>query len=286
MEEALSLLASHRENAKILAGGTDLAVQMKYGRTQPAVLVDVKKVPELNRLESDCEKGLFIGAAVPFTRLVSFPAVLSDYALLYEACSLIGSFQLRSRATIGGNICNAAPSADSAPVLLCLEARAIAAKTGGARTIPLRDFFVGSGKTQLSPEELLVGIEIPAPPKPSSGAYLRHIPRQDMDIAVVGVSSFLVFDPAGGRCLGARIALGAVAPTPMRAAAAESVLGGRSLTKEIIDEAAQRAAAEARPISDVRGSASYRREIVRVLTRRTLEKAADAGMVGPKERMP
>jgi carbon-monoxide dehydrogenase medium subunit len=273
LDEVLSLLERHGGDAKVLAGGTDLMVQMKSGKVSPAVVIDIKKVPELQRLEWDYDRGLFIGAAVSISRMASLPAIASRYELLLEACSLIGSFQLRSRATVGGNICNGAPSADSAPPLLSLEARAIAVKRGATRTIPLSDFFLGPGKTALTPVELLAGIEIPTPPVPSSGAYLRHIPRQEMDIAVAGVSSFLLFEADGESCREARIALGAVAPTPVRARAAEAVLQGAKLTEEVLREASERAAAEARPITDVRGSASYRREIVGVLTRRTLGQA-------------
>jgi CO/xanthine dehydrogenase FAD-binding subunit len=280
LDEALSLLEKS-PGARILAGGTDLVVQMKYGRACPAAIIDVKKIPDLNRLEWADDRGLFIGAAVPVNRIVSFPPIASKYGLLHDACSLIGSFQLRSRASLGGNICNAAPSADSAPPLLCLEAQAVVVGKGGRRVIALRDFIVSPGKTVLNSTELLVGIEIPAPPSNSRGCYLRHIPRQDMDIAVVGVASYLVFDPEGGTCREGRIALGAVAPTPLRATRAESFLQGQHVAKETIEEAANLAAEAANPISDMRGSGNYRRELVRVLTRRTLEKAVDAGRVRP-----
>jgi CO/xanthine dehydrogenase FAD-binding subunit len=272
LEEALSLLDS-RQGAKVLAGGTDLIVQMKDRRTRPAVLVDVKKVPELNRLAWEEDRSLFIGAAVALNSIVAYPPVVKVFDALFEACSLVGSMQLRNRATMGGNICNAAPSADTVPPLLCLSARAIVARLGGTRIVPLEEFFVGPGQTILDETELLVGIEVPAPPATSAGSYLRHIPRQEMDIAVAGVASFLVFNPEDGSCMGARIALGAVAPTPVRAPRAESTLAGRPLSREVIDEAAREASGEARPISDVRGSATYRTEIVRVLTKRVLETA-------------
>lgn len=272
LEEALSLLES-RQGAKVLAGGTDLIVQMKERRAHPLALIDVKKVPELNRLSLGEEGTLFIGAAVPLSRVIAYPPVKEGLPMLAEACSLVGSFQLRNRGTVGGNICNAAPSADTAPPLLCLSARAIVARSGGTRVIPLTDFFAGPGKTVLEGNELLVGIEIPSPPEPSAGSYLRHIPRQEMDIAVAGVASFLLFDEGGGFCREARIALGAVAPTPLRTPGAESALSGRPLSEESIDEAAREASEEACPISDIRGSAAYRKEIVRVLTRRTLKSA-------------
>ncbi len=273
LKEALSLLENHRGEAKVLAGGTDLVVQMKDGRARPAVIVDAKKIPELNRLEWNDGKSLYIGAAVPLSKIVTFPPVMEKFGILYQACSSIGSVQLRNRGTIGGNICNAAPSADSAPPLLCLGAKAMVARLGGNRIVPLDSFLRGPGQTSLDHNELLLGLEVPAPPALSSGCYLRHIPRQDMDIAVVGVASFLVFDAQKNRCREARIALGAVAPTPIRVPQAEAILVGKTLTEKAIEEAAEQAAEAARPISDVRGSAEYRKEIVKVLTRRTLKRA-------------
>ena len=249
------------------------------GNARPAVIVDAKKIPELNRLEWNDGKSLYIGAAVPLSKIVAFPPVMERFGILYQACSIIGSMQLRNRGTIGGNICNAAPSADSAPPLLCLGAKAIVARLGGNRIVPLDSFFQGPGQTALATNELLVGIEVPAPPTHSSGCYLRHTPRQDMDIAVVGVASFLVISKQKNQCQEARIALGAVAPTPIRVPQAESILTGRVLTEEAIEEAAERAAEAARPISDMRGSAEYRKEIVKVLTRRTLKRALETSSI-------
>jgi carbon-monoxide dehydrogenase medium subunit len=273
LEEALSLLDDRGEKAKVLAGGTDLIVQMKIGNARPAVIVDAKKIPELNRLEWNDDDSLYIGAAVPLSKIISFPPVMEKFGILYQACSIIGSMQLRNRGTVGGNICNAAPSADSVPPLLCLGAKAIVARPGGNRIIPMDSFFHGPGQTALASNELLVGIEVPAPPPRSSGCYLRHTPRQDMDIAVVGVASFLVISKQKLLCQEARIALGAVAPIPLRVPQAESFLAGRVLTEQAIEEAAEKAAEAARPISDIRGSAEYRKEIVKVLTRRTLKRA-------------
>jgi carbon-monoxide dehydrogenase medium subunit len=271
LEEALSSLDS-RQGTKILAGGTDLIVQMKEERVRPQVLIDIKGVAELNRLAFVEDGTLFIGAAVPLNRIISYPPVRTIFPMLFEACSLVGSMQLRNRATMGGNICNGAPSADTALPLLTLSARAIVAGPRGSRPVAMAEFFVGPGKTVLEEKEILVGIEVPSPEAPCGGAYLRHIPRQEMDIAVAGVASLLLFDREDV-CREARIALGAVAPTPMRSGRAESVLSKRPLTEETIEEAAREASEEARPISDVRGSAAYRREIVRVLTKRTIRTA-------------
>jgi len=270
LKEALSILNKNKGKTRILAGGTDLMIQMKDGRVCPSILLDVKGIPELNRLEFTEGKTLHIGAAVPLNEIVAYKPVTDNFNLLAQGCSLIGSIQLRNRATAGGNICNAAPSADSAPGMLCLGAKAVVAKEGKTRTLPVESFFKGPGKTALEDNELLVEIEIPATAS-SFGCYLRHIPRNEMDIAVAGVAGFLIFDK-GRTCREARIALGAVAPTPVRAPQAEALLAGKILTDEIIEKAAEAAADTASPISDVRSSADYRREIVKVLTRRTLKK--------------
>ncbi|MBI2329561.1 MAG: xanthine dehydrogenase family protein subunit M [Chloroflexi bacterium] len=273
LEAALSLLNSRKGEAKVLAGGTDLIVQMKDGRAHPSHIVDVKNIPELNRLEWSQEEGLHIGAAVPLSRVAIYPPVVERFNILAQACSLIGSVQIRNRGTVGGNICNAAPSADTALPLLCLGARAVVAQLKETRIVPMESFFHGPGQTALARNELLVEIEIPTPPTHSAGYYLRHTPREEMDIAVVGVASFLVLASQGNLCQEARIALGAVAPTPTRAAQAEALLAGRTLREDVLEEAAERAVSAARPISDVRGSAEYRRELVRILTRRTLKRA-------------
>jgi CO/xanthine dehydrogenase FAD-binding subunit len=274
LEAALSLLEGHKKGMKVLAGGTDLIVQMKDGRARPAVIIDAKNIPELNRLGWDGDKVFHIGAAVPLSKIIAFPTVRERLGILHQACSLIGSEQIRNRATLGGNICNAAPSADTAPPLLCLGARAIVARPGGKRTVPLEGFFRGPGQTVLGSNEILVEVEIPVPPSPSAGCYLRHTPREEMDIAVAGVASFLV--ASGRQCREARVALGAVAPTPVMVPQVAALLAGKTPSDKSIEAAAEMAAVAASPVSDVRGSADYRREIVRVLVRRALQTAWDA----------
>ena len=276
LKEALSLLDNRKGEAKVLAGGTDIIVQMKDEYARPTVIIDVKNIPELNRLEWGEDETLHIGAAVPLSKIVVFPPVKERFGILYQACSLIGSVQIRNRGTVGGNICNAAPSADTPPPLLCLGAKAILAQPGETRVVPLESFFHGPGQTALALNELLVRIEIPGPPTHSAGCYLRITPGEEMDIGVVGIASFLVLAKSKNLCQEARIALGAVAPTPIRAPQAEAILAGRILTEAAIEEAAERAAESARPISDLRGSAEYRREMVKVLTRRTLKRTWEA----------
>ena len=275
LKDALELMDRHQGGLSVLAGGTDLIVQMKNGQSRPLVVMDVKKIPELNRLEWEEGEGIHIGAAVPLSKLAVFPTLVEKFGIFSQACAMIGSVQIRNRATMGGNVCNAAPSADTPPPLLCLGAKAVVANPRNTRTIPLEEFFSGPGETALRPDELLVEIVIPTPPLPSSGCYLRHTPRAEMDIAVVGVGAFLVSSRPGDSVQEARIALGAVAPTPVRAPQAEAVLKGKHPTKALIEEAAGKAVEAIKPISDLRGSVDYRTHLAKVLTRRALTRACE-----------
>lgn len=271
LKEAIALLASADGDARPLAGGTDLIPQLKENRKTPRLVVDVKHIPELMRLDYSESRGLRIGAGVPCSAIAEHPVVRAKYPIVGQACRLIGSVQIQNRASVGGNLCNAAPSADSAPPLIVLGARAVVAGPQGRRQVPLLEFFVGPAQTVLGPGELLVEILVPNPPARSAASYLRFTPREEMDIAVAGVGSLVVLEPRGGkRCREARIALAAVAPTPLRAREAEERLRGRVIDAQAIEEASELAAAACRPITDVRGSAEYRRELVKVLTRRTL----------------
>lgn len=271
VEECLPLLAAHGANAKVLAGGTDLLPQLKNKVLWPARVIDLSAVRELRVLEGGNGQGLRVGAAVTARELELDPRVRSRYPGLAESGALVGSVQVRNLATVGGNLCNAAPSADMAPPLVALDAEAVIAGPKGRRRVPLASFFVGVRKTVLAPDELLVELSVPALPPHSGGCYLRHTPRRELDIAVVGVASELTLE--GGVCAKARIALAAVAPTPVRATAAEGALVGQRVTPELIERAAALAVEAARPISDQRGSAEFRRHLVRVLTRRTLTTA-------------
>ena len=271
---ALTTLDKEKSNAKVLAGGTDLILQMKQRTVCPSVVVDVKRIPELNKLTWNGKNGLRIGAAVTLNSLIAYKRLWDNFNVLAQACSVIGSVQIKNRATIAGNICNAAPSADSAPSLLCLGAKVVLTSSNNSRTVPVEGFFVGPGKTIIANGELLTAIEIPNPPTPSAGYYLRHTTREEMDIAVAGVASFLVLSQ-NGTVKEARISLGAVAPTPRRARGAEALITGQLLTKDIITQVAEKAAEETSPISDLRGSADYRCELIRVLTRRTLYKCCE-----------
>jgi aerobic carbon-monoxide dehydrogenase medium subunit len=267
VKECVQALAEHGGAAKLVAGGTDLLPQLKNHLLKPGVVVDLSGVATLKRLTED--KGLRIGAAITARELERDRRLAAGaYRGLAESGALVGSVQVRHLATVGGNICNAAPSADMIPPLLALDAEAVIAGPRGERRVPLRDFITGVRTTVLGPDELLVELVVPDPGPHSGGAYLRHTPRRELDIAVVGVASQVTL--ANGVCTKARIALAAVAPTPVHATAAERSLDGQALTPQRIEEAAKLAVEAARPISDQRGSAEFRRHLVRVLTRRTL----------------
>jgi carbon-monoxide dehydrogenase medium subunit len=267
-DECLKILAARGSAAKLVAGGTDLLPQLKNGLIAPAFVVDLSAVKDLKVLGPD-ERGSFhIGAGVTARELELDARVRKHYPGLAESAALVGSVQVRNLATVGGNLCNAAPSADMAPPLVALEAEAVVAGPAGRRRVPLTQFFTGVRRTVLAPDELLLEIVVPAAPEGSGGSYLRHTPRRELDIAVVGVASEITL--VNGVCARVGVALAAVAPTPVRATAAEQALQGQPLTPERIERAAELAVQSASPISDQRGSAEFRRHLVRVLTQRTL----------------
>jgi CO/xanthine dehydrogenase FAD-binding subunit len=271
VDDCLRALAQRGPETKLLAGGTDLLPQLKNGLLKPARVIDLSGVKRLGALEPADGRELRIGAAVTARTLELDATVRARYLSIAESGALVGSVQIRNLATLGGNLCNAAPSADMAPPLLALDAEAVITGPKGERRVPIAAFFTGVRRTVLAPDELLVELVVPAPGPRSGGNYLRHTPRRELDIAVVGVASQLTL--AGGVCTKARIALAAVAPVPVRATAAEQALEGQPVTPDRIARAADLAVEAARPISDQRGSAEFRRHLVRVLTRRTLTTA-------------
>jgi len=273
IEQAIGLLSKNGDTARALCGGTDILIQMRAGVRKPARLVDVKNIPELTSFNFDPKTGLRLGAAVPCISIYENADLQKHYPGLTEAAHLIGSVQIQSRASIGGNLCNGSPAADTTPALIALQAIANVVGPAGRRQIPVEDFCVAPGRTVLKPGELLVDLQIPAPKAHSRDAYLRFIPRNEMDIAVVGVGAAVVLD--GSKCVAARIALGAVGPTPIFAKQAGDALIGKPLDDSAIEAAAKLAIDASSPIDDMRGTAEYRKHIVGVLTRRTLRIAAD-----------
>lgn len=273
VDECLQALKGAGPDVKVLAGGTDLVAQLKVGMLRVSTVVDLSDVADLRVLDGDAERGFRIGAGVTARTLEQDARVRAALPSLSESGALVGSIQIRNLATLGGNICNAAPSADMAPPLIALDAEAVIAGARGRRRVPMASFFTGVRDSVLEPDELLLEFAVPAPGPRSGGAYLRHTPRRELDIAVVGVASQISL--TDGICRKARVALAAVGPTPVRALAAERALEGQPLTPQLIARATDLAVESARPISDQRGSAEFRRHLVRVLTRRTLSLALE-----------
>ena len=273
VDECLQILAKRGPDTKVVAGGTDLLPQLKNGVLKPGWVVDLSAVAELRTISDAPDGRLRIGASVTARELELDSRVRLRFPALAESAAMVGSVQVRNLATLGGNLCNAAPSADMAPPLLALDAEAVIAGPSGQRRVPMASFFLGVRRTVLAPGELLLEIVVPAQGAHSGGNYLRHTPRRELDIAVVGVASQITL--AGGKCTAARIALAAVAPVPLRATDAEQALVGQPLTPQQIERAADLASGAARPIDDHRGSIEFRNHLVRVLTRRTLTTALE-----------
>lgn len=264
VEDALALSAS-APGAAYLLGGTDLLPQMRAGRKDPQRLIDLKRIPELREIRETADGDLAIGAAVPMADLEVHPAVVGRYPLLAECVKTVGAWPLRQRATLAGNLCNASPAADTAVALLALDAVVEVASASGRRAIPVGRFFRGPGQTALGAGEIVTRVVLPAGSAGFRGSYLRLSRRKGMDLATVGV---LVGKSNGTLPARYRVALAAVAPTPLRVREAEEILEARGL--RAAGEAAELAHAACSPITDVRGSAEYRKEMVKVLVRRGL----------------
>lgn len=273
IDEAVQAMADKGERARALAGGTDLLVQLRGGRRSADLVVDVKDIPELNEISYSPAGGLTVGAAAPCYRIYQDAAVAANYPGLVDSASLIGSIQIQGRASLGGNLCNSAPSADAIPPMIALGAVANIAGPKGTRQVAVEDFCTGPGRNILEPGEILVSINVPAPAANSGANYLRFIPRNEMDIAVAGVGSAVVLDDSGQNFVSARIALASVAPTPVFCRDAGASLAGKPVSDESIEEAARLAMEDAKPITDMRGTIRQRVHLVGVLTRRTLNNA-------------
>ena len=272
--EAVEILRGPHGTFKALAGGTDVLINLRRRAVAYDGLINVKRIPGMTEWGAAPGEGLRIGASVPFGELEASPEVASRYPALVEAIKVIGSLQLRNLATIGGNLCNASPAADSAPALLATHATATYVNgAGGPSTIPVEQFFVGPGRSIVGATGLLLGVDVPEPASMTGSCFQRFTPRDAMDIAIASACSQVTLEPGTGRMDDVAIALGAVAPTPMRAGRAEEALLGREPTPELLAQASTLAAGECSPIDDIRGSASYRRSLVEVLVRRTLETA-------------
>lgn len=270
--EAYAALGNGRSSL-MLAGGTDVIVQLREGRKRCDQLIDVKHIPELMSYRFAPDGTLEVGAAVPLALLYEDAEVRRRQPAVVDAARIIGGTAIQSRATLGGNLCNASPAADSAPALFALDARLVLGSQGGTRELPVDQFFVGPGRSALQPGELLLQVRIPALPLNAGSFYHRFIPRNEMDIAVASAAARLELDAANEQIVSARVALGAVAATPLLVPAAAAALVGQPPRRESFERAGAAAAEAASPITDMRGSVAQRRHLASVLTLRALEGA-------------
>ncbi len=280
VDEAVRLLGEKGARARMLAGGTDLIVQVREHRRDIDMLIDLKKIPEAMELSYQAEKGLTIGSAVPCVQIYEDQDIKNAYPGLIDSVSLVGGIQIQNRASIGGNMCNASPAADTTPIIIAHKGTCKIVGPNGIREIPAEEFCTAPGKTVLAENEWLLSIHLPPPPKNFGAAYLRFIPRNEMDIAVVGTGVSVTLDDNKTKCVEARISLGAVAPKPILVPEASAALVNGDLTETHITQAASVAQGAANPISDMRGDAEYRVHLVKVLVRRALTTAVERAKAG------
>jgi len=275
LAQATALLEGAHGTARVLAGGTDLIVQLREHLRDADLVVNIKKIPELMELSYSSQLGLRLGGSVPCHRIYEHAAISVAYPALADAARIVGGWQIQSRASVGGNLCNSSPAADTIPALIALGAQCVIAGPKGLREVRAESFCIAPGRNVLQKGEILATIVV-APPVPFSGsAYERFIPRNEMDIAVAGAASWVTLSADGTTIEQARIGLAAVAPTPLFAAEASQWLSGKPATAKTFERAGEHARKVASPISDMRGTAEFRLHLVGVLTRRTLEKAVE-----------
>ena len=276
VEEAISILASASGPAKVLSGGTDLLVQLRSGRSKPGLIVDIKRIPGISGIR-ERDGAFVIGAATPGAVIGECEALRQAWPGVVEAANLIGSTQVQGRATLAGNLCNASPAADSVPALYAAAAIAVIVGPNGKREVPVEQVPTGPGRTSLAKGEFILEFKLPPRPAHSSDAYLRFIPRTEMDIAVVGCGISVTLD-AGGTCTAARVSLGAVAPTVLLVKAAADALIGHKLDDATLAKLDAAAQAACKPIDDKRGTIVYRTKVAGVLARRVAAIAFDRAM--------
>jgi len=269
-DEVVRLLEAHGESVRLLMGGTDLFVRMRDGVIHPQVVVDVKHLPGMRDVVFDEQAGLTVGAAVTMNEVARHPDVVAHYPLLAEAANSVASYQLRNRATLGGNLCNASPAADTAPATLVLEGRIVLYGARGEREVPATEFFLGPGRTAREATEIVTAIRYPPPLKGAAGRYLKLGRNKVGDLSIVGVAVLGYPDETAASGYRFRIGLASVAPVPIRASEAEEVLSTQPPSEGTFALAAEKAMEAASPISDVRASAAYRKAMVRALTLRGL----------------
>ena len=278
IDEACSLLAQYKQQAKVVAGGTDLLVQMKSKEALPKCLINIRGITDQDYITHDGKEGLRIGAQATIRSIETSPLIRDKFGILAQAAGELGTVQVRNRGTIGGNLCNAAPSAEMAPPLIALGARVKIRAANGERVVPIEDFFTGPGQTVLKLGELVTEIQVPDLPPRSGGTYIKHSIRRAQDLAIVGVGVVISMDK--DVLSDVRIALGAVAPTPIKAKKAAETLKGKKPEDDLLEKAGVIASQEASPIDDVRGSAEYRRKMIRVLVKRAIKQAIEQARTG------
>ena len=274
LNELTDMLSHDEHTARLLAGGTDLVVAMRGGRITPEVVIDTKRVEEMNELSFN-DHTMILGASVTCRTVCRNPQVIKNFPALIDCATLIGGTQIQNRATLGGNLCNAAPSADTIPTLIVLKAQAHICGPHGSRHVPVEEFCTGPGQTILEPNEILVSFSIPLPHENEGAFFIRFIPRNDMDIAIANAAASIVIDSNGETIIQGRVAIGAVAPTPLYVSDVEAVLSGRAITDEVIAQVADIARQAAKPITDMRGTVDQRKHLTHVLVRRALKGAVN-----------
>ena len=268
IEEAILQLNTYGNKAKVIAGGTDLIVRMKTDMVHPEYLINIARIPALRYLIHD--KGLRIGALTSFQELQKWILIREKYTALFEAARSVSRTQIKNMGTVGGNLCNASPAADSAPPLLVLGGKVKLVGGGPERVVPLEDFYMGPGKTVLSPKELLVEVQLPESKDGTGSAFLKVV-RVAADPAKLNVA--VAIERENDVCRDCRIALGSVAPKPFRTIEAEDILKGKRLTMDLIEKTSQRASEEIQPITDIRSTVEYRREVTKVIVRDAIKLA-------------
>ena len=275
LKAALEILQNNGETTKILAGGTDILTKLRIRRELPDLLLDSKEIPELNELSYNPNSGLTVGGAVPLYKLYDHADVKEYYQSIVDSTKIIGGIPIQGRATLGGNLCNAAPSADAIPPLIVMGATASIHSLNGSREVSIREFCTGPGSTILKNNEIVVSINIPAPKQNSGAHYMRFIPRNEMDIAVVGVGTSVKLSDDGSKFEDAQVSLASVAPTPLHVTSITDYLSGKEINDENIEKAGELAKDASKPISDMRGTAEYRQHLCTVLTKRSLKQSIE-----------
>jgi CO/xanthine dehydrogenase FAD-binding subunit len=275
LRQGISMLQRHGNQARIVAGSTDFLVRWRTGAWRPQYVVNIQHIRGLDRLSYSSRTGLRLGTLVTLQTLETHPVIREKYPALATGATSFAGVQVRNLATVGGNVCNASPAGDTLPALLAFETQCKVVGPEGERWIPLDQLFQGPGRTALQPAEILTELRVPPPARNSGSLYIKHSPRGAMDIAAIGVASVVTLGQRGQVCEDVKIALGAVAPTPIRAYSAEDLLRGQAITPELVRLVAQEAQRLATSIDDVRATAAYRQSMVAVLVQRTLERSIE-----------